>query len=257
MPLRSPTTRGLGTPGKYPYNVGLTAGRAVLNAVRAAEGLPGSNLSRSAKVVVFGYSQGGLGADSAAQLAPRYAPELDLRGAGIGAPPAYVRSNIAYLDGAEDFGLSLAAVYGVDAAYPDLHLERYLNAKGRAAFKEIANQCVFDLIAPKSKWQGHTLSEYTTTNILNLPDWRARLRQSSLGRRTPKVPVLLYNSKDDEIVPFTGAARLRRAWCRKDADLTFYPLRTGGHGDTGFLMEPVVNGGLAGRMLRLPRRSRC
>jgi pimeloyl-ACP methyl ester carboxylesterase len=55
----------------------------VLDAVRAARGLPGAGAGRSA--VVFGHSQGGHAALFAGALAARYAPELDLLGVAAAA----------------------------------------------------------------------------------------------------------------------------------------------------------------------------
>lgn len=251
---------GLGTPGKHTYNVGRSEGHAVLDVVRAAQRLPGAHLSGVAPVAVVGYSQGGFAAGWAAELAPTYAPEMNLKGAAAGAPPANLAANLRYLDGTLYAGLELAAVYGQDAAYPNLHLTRYLNAKGRAAFKQIATECVDDLTikldGTVSKWAGHKLSEYTTENFLNRPDWRASVHKSLLGTLTPEVPVLLYISPADDVVPYATVARLRDAWRRHGANVTFYAPNTGGHELTGGAMEGVATGWISARLLGLPTSAR-
>lgn len=241
---------GLGTPGGHPYMVGRSEGHALLDVVRAAQHLPGSNLSPAASVALVGYSQGGLATGWAAQLAPTYAPEVDLVGVSSGGPPADGNINVRYLDGKKYAGLVFATVYGLDVAYPELHLERYLNAKGRAAFADIADDCVAELDGPK--WQNQKLSEFTTQDILARPDWRAALNKESLGRRTPTVPVLLYNSRADEIVPYAPTAKLAGTWSRHGTDVTFYSPKTGGHGSTGLSMAPVVTGWVAARFIGLP-----
>ena len=241
--------QGLGTPGGYPYDVGRSEGHALLDALRAAEHLPGSGLSSKASVAVVGYSQGGLATGWAAQLAATYAPELKLKGAAIGAPPADLNANVRFLDGAEWAGLVLATVYGHDVAYPELDLQRSLNAKGRQAFKDLADDCVLDL---ESAYAGHKLSEYTTEDLLVRPDWQASLARESLGSGTPTVPVLLYNSKADDIVPYDATAKLADAWRRNGADVTFYAPNTGGHGTTGLVMMTVTTGWISARLLALP-----
>lgn len=243
--------QGLGTPGGYPYTAGRSEGHATLDALRAAQQLPGGNLSPTAPVAVTGYSQGGLAAGWAAQLAPSYAPELKLVGGSVGAPPADANANVRFLDGKPNFGLVLAAVYGMNVAYPELHLDRYLNAKGRAAIAEVADDCVADL-GEKSKWANHRLSEYTTQDFLARPDWRAKLARESLGGSTPQVPVLLYASPDDDIVPYASVARLRHTWRKHGADVTFYAPDTGNHGLTGLSMSPVATGWVAARLIGLP-----
>ena len=243
---------GLGTPGPHPYMAGRSEGRALLDVVRAAARLPGSRLSPAAPVAVVGYSQGGLAAGWAAELAPTYAPELRLTGAAVGAPPADGYANVRYLDGTRYAGLVLAAVYGWDAAYPELDLERSLNAAGRTAFADLADDCVLDLIPPGPKWAGRRLSEYTTGNVLDRPDWRARMAEESLGHGTPTVPVLLYGSPTDDIVPFATVAALSDTWRRRGADVTFQAPAIGDHATTGLVMAPVVTGWITARLLGLP-----
>ena len=244
--------QGLGTPGGYPYDVGRSEGHALLDVLRAATHLPGSNLSPAAPVAMVGYSQGGLATGWAAQLAAGYAPELHLKGAAVGAPPADLNANVKFLDGADYAGLVLATAYGQDIAYPELHLKRYLNAKGRTAFAALAHECVAEL---HEKWAHHKLSEYTTEDIFARPDWQARLRQESLGSGTPTMPVLLYTSKADDIVPYATTAKLAGTWQRDGADVTFYSPNTGGHGQTALAMAAVTNGWIAARLLGLPTTS--
>ncbi len=253
---------GLGTPGLHTYNVGPSEGHAVLDVVRAAQHLPGSNLSPAAPVAVVGYSQGGFAAGWTAELAPTYAPEINLKGASVGAAPGDLAAALRYVDGTEWAGLNFAAVAGVNAAYPNLHLERYLNAKGRAMFKEIATECVDQLgtnaQGVKSKWAFHKLSEYTTSNFLNRPDWRAAVHRSLLGTMTPRVPVLLYTAPNDDIVPYGPTARLRDAWRGQGADVTFYAPDAGSqgsHGLTGLNMSGVATGWISARLLGLPPTS--
>ena len=242
---------GLGTPGPHTYNVGHTEGHAVLDAVRAAWSVPDANLSAAARVAAVGYSQGGFAAGWAAQLAPSYAPDIKLTGVAAGAPPADLAANIRYVDGGKYSWEALVALYGQNAAYPGLHLEKYLNAKGRAAIAKIAKLCVLDYLNDPSL-ADHRLSDYTTTDILQLPDWQASIRRSVLGTVAPQVPVLLYNSPTDDIVPFGPAVRLRDAWRSRGAHVTFSAPDLGGHGPTGLNMAGVATGWISARLLGLP-----
>jgi dipeptidyl aminopeptidase/acylaminoacyl peptidase len=76
---------GLGTPGLHPYLVGESEGRSVLDAARAAAALP--DAGASSNVIVYGHSQGGHAVLFAGELAPSYAPDLNLLGVAAGAPP--------------------------------------------------------------------------------------------------------------------------------------------------------------------------
>ncbi|MGH3525514.1 MAG: lipase family protein, partial [Mycobacterium sp.] len=79
---------GLGTPGVHTYVSRLAEGQALLDAARAAQRLPDTSLDPQGPVAFWGYSQGGGAAASAAELAPGYAPDLDVVGTYAGAPPA-------------------------------------------------------------------------------------------------------------------------------------------------------------------------
>lgn len=69
--------QGLGVPGGHPYLATRPAAFSLLDSVRAVQKGP---FPLSRKVVVIGQSQGGGAAFATAGYAPRYAPELDVRG---------------------------------------------------------------------------------------------------------------------------------------------------------------------------------
>jgi hypothetical protein len=75
---------GLGTKGVHPYLVGASEGRGVLDVVRAARKVHPGLLSN--RVAVGGHSQGGHAGVFAAALAPKWTPELRVRGTAVFAP---------------------------------------------------------------------------------------------------------------------------------------------------------------------------
>ena len=123
--------QGLGTPGPHTYMVGPAQGRAVLDIARAAQRLPGTGLSSSSPVGLMGYSQGGGAAGWAAELAATYAPELQVKGSVLGGVPGDLTATAEFLDGSLFVAFALMASLGLDAAYPELDLERYLNPRGQ------------------------------------------------------------------------------------------------------------------------------
>lgn len=75
---------GLGTAGPHAYLVGSAAAHDVLDSVRAARELP--ELTLDHRAVVWGHSQGGLGALWTGLLAPEYAPDVEVVGVAAFAP---------------------------------------------------------------------------------------------------------------------------------------------------------------------------
>jgi pimeloyl-ACP methyl ester carboxylesterase len=201
------------------YITGQSEGPAVIDSVRAAQRLPAANLSADAKVGFQGYSQGGGAAMWAAEKQPTYAPELELVGVVAGGVPADLTEVAKGLDGYIGFGFLAFAAVGLDAAYPDLNLDSYLNDTGRTELERAKTEaCTVELLA---NYAGKKISDYTTTNPLLTPVWQARLAQNKLGTVAIRVPVLQYHSSNDEIVNTPQADALHQAYCAKGVPLTW------------------------------------
>jgi pimeloyl-ACP methyl ester carboxylesterase len=245
---------GIGTPGEHTYMAGRAEANATLDAVRATLRLPGTGLSASTKVAIVGYSQGGHAAGWAAQVAPTYAPQLNIAAYAVGAPPADLRVVADHNDGGDNAGLVLAAGYGMDVTYPELDITPYLNDAGRAAINDIKDDCTDEL---QTKYSGKSMADYTTEDVLARPEWGARVDQQKLGGTTPRAPVLLYHSNGDEILPVRVSVALRSAWCAGGGNVTFRQTNTGGHFATAALMSPSVTSWVADRLSGSPATGNC
>jgi hypothetical protein len=206
---------GLGTPGMHTYVVGQSEGRAVIDMVRAATNLPATGLEAGGKVAFSGYSQGGGGAMWAGELQPTYAPDLDLVGIAAGGVPADLTEVAEGLDGKVGFGFLLLAAYGMDAAYPELDLETYLNERGRETYEREQDDCVDGTLTHAFQ----NIGMFTTTNPLRSPAWQARLDENRLGANPPDVPIHLFHGTLDEIVAPGQARALRNEYCAAGADV--------------------------------------
>ncbi len=201
------------------YMTGRSMGPAVIDMVRAAQRLPAGQLSSDAKVVFQGYSQGGGGALWAAELQPTYAPELNLVGVVAGGVPADLATVAEGLDDSVGFGFLAFASVGLDAAYPELKLDTFLNDHGRTELaKAKADYCAPQLLLYEAFGQ---ISDFTTSNPLDTPQWQARLAENKLGAAPPKVPVLQYHASHDEIVDLAQADALHRTYCDSGVRLQF------------------------------------
>ncbi|HVW33834.1 MAG TPA: lipase family protein, partial [Acidimicrobiia bacterium] len=96
------------------FTAGHMAGHGVLDGIRGAEALSGTGLSGTATPVgLWGYSGGGLATSWAAQLAPAYAPELDIAAVAAGGTPADMTAAARQVDGGIASGLVLLASTGL------------------------------------------------------------------------------------------------------------------------------------------------
>ena len=251
--------QGSGTPGLHTYMVGPAEGHAVLDIARAAQRLMGTGLSTSTPVGLMGYSQGGGAAGWAAELAQSYAPELKLKGSAIGGVPADLAATAEFLDGSPFVAFALMAALGLDAAYPELDLPKYLNDRGRMMLAAGEQGCLASIDGFGTLLGDTVLSridEYVTSNPLHTAAWQARLADVQLGKTKPSAPVFQYHGLLDEIVPFDQAAEARRKWCDLGADITWEVLPAE-HALGIVLGPPFAVGWLAERFAGMPTASNC
>lgn len=245
---------GLGTPGVHTYTVGPSAGHAMLDAARAATRLPEAGLPADTPVGIMGYSQGGQASSWAAELQGSYAPELKVKGTATGGVPADLMKVADFNDGSYGSGLIFMAAAGQDAAFPELKLDSYLNPVGKLLVAGMKENCVaIDAIAGSFK----RISDLTTRNPLDQPDWQARLDQSRLGRTAPAAPVYQYHALGDELIPYGVGRGLRADWCAKGANVEFDTIWIGEHVSGVITQSLAVGNWLADRFAGRATHANC
>jgi hypothetical protein len=214
------------TTGSTPtYTAGLSEGHAVLDVIRAAKSIPGSNVTGTSPVALWGYSQGGGASAWAAVLEPTYAPGLHLIADASGGVPADLKSVNDDLNGNVGAAFMLYGFVGGAQAYPSqIPLYSEANATGLADFAAVKTQCVdtsltdFAFVNLSSLLKGGmTLAEFESK-----PGVAAVLHQNNLGAAAaPKVPVFQYHASSDEIVNVVQAAALYQTWCSEGVKTAF------------------------------------
>ena len=143
---------GLGTAGVHPYLVGSSEGRSTLDIVRAARELD-PRLSKT--TIISGHSQGGHAALFAAALAPKWTPDLKVRGTVAFAPASHLDDQIPLTTvlTAPGGGLSgeIALIgRGILTASPAFDLATVLSDQANALFPQTLTQCLPELSVPTS-----------------------------------------------------------------------------------------------------------
>ena len=241
--------QGLGTPGDHTYMVGRALGPNVLDAMRAARELYPEQLPAEGPAAIVGYSEGGAAAAWAAQLQPTYAPDVPLAAVAAGAAAADLEAAGPSLDGSFfSFFIAYGGI-GYSAAYPELDLDPYLTPKARAGIAGLRNSTL-----PQAMLSGPRFvraSDLTQPNVMELPEWRKRLRENRLGEMLPGAPILLHHARRDQIVSFEHSVNLHEAWKRMGADVRLYVTRGGvDHISGGVAGMPVALGWISGRLRR-------
>ncbi|MFT3881766.1 MAG: alpha/beta fold hydrolase [Gemmatales bacterium] len=240
---------GLGTPAVHDYLNREAQGHAVLDALRAAITMTG----HTGPTGIFGYSQGGAAAGSAAELQGTYAPELDVVGSYVGAPPADLRKTLAtspvvsglvpgYVGG---FALGLVAYVsnGMMADYPELREEfnKELNAYGKTWMRQLSHMCIIETV-PNGMFRSERSMTKTGKSVAEVLNSNEKLKEAidaqRLGSLKPAAPVFLVSGRNDDVIPYGQVRDLAKDWCGLGATVEledtawippFFPYTAAGH----------------------------
>ncbi len=248
---------GLGTPSTHTFGVSVSAGHAILDSIRAARQLTEAALPASGPVALYGYSQGGQGIGRGLELAADYAPDVKLSAVAFGGTPVDLAQFSRFNSGGPFSAVNFAASAGYDAAYPELDLRSFLNERGQAALEAAYTACIEGIFALPFRKSSAYLKP--GKDPLTDPKWLARMKENAIGYEppTPDIPVYYFHAIKDEAVPYRGASKLRRQYCKAGSDLTFVGLPIFEHVAAGPMWMPQAAKWVADRLEGKPSKTNC
>lgn len=252
--------QGLGTPGTHTYMSREVQGRAVLDSVRAARNVSGSGVTTSTPVAIMGYSQGGGAAASAAELAPSYAPELNVVGVAAGGVPGDLLTVADGLDGTFAVGFLAYAVLGVGEASYGVDISSFLNARGVSLMDEVRDECVVETLVRHPFVQSNTLTTdgRSLPQTLRDPQFATMLDEQVIGKgRKPSVPAFVYHSQTDDVVAYAAGRDTAKRWCAQGATVSFRPGLAPGHVGGAFGFYPYALAFLDARFRGVEPTTNC
>lgn len=224
---------GLGTPGMHTYANRLSQAHTVLDMGTAAKnfaaGTSSGDLAADSPVGLWGYSQGGGAVASAAEQVDDYAPNLNVRGAFAGAPPADLAVTTSRVDGSRLAGAIGYAINGLLADYPQIEgpVDSKLNARGKQMLDDVATQCTSDT---EEEFGGAHSSEFTASgkpieSLLSTEPIASVVAKQTIGTEKPGVPTFVVTGDGDDIVPAQTVRTMVGDWCELGGNVTFrdYP----------------------------------
>ncbi|WP_127782240.1 lipase family protein [Rhodococcus sp. X156] len=213
---------GLGTPDRvHSYLNPVEEAHAVLDAATAAQNLgrevPGLDVPADGPVGIYGYSQGGQAAGAAAELHSTYAPQVNLVGSAVGAPPADVVPVAMGSDGTILSGALGYAINSLAANDPQLAaaFDARLNQRGKDFVQAVRTQCLGETILRFGFQQSgqYTVDGQPFTSFLFTEPFASALADLRVGRHTPDAPVYLWSGTNDDVVPIGQVRQLAADWC--------------------------------------------
>ena len=213
---------GLGDDRMHAYGHRLESGRVLLDAARA--GLAVDGLPADSPVALWGYSQGGGAVASAVEMAPTLAPDVNLRAAYAGAPPADLGAVLERIDGSILAGAIGWAINGFAERDPHLAAkkEEILNSHGRRILDSVSGLCVEEtgLLTMGQETRTWTVDgRPIAAHIADSPEFTRIIDEQAIGRLTPSAPVLISIGRHDDLVPYDQAAALAETWRSRGADV--------------------------------------
>ncbi|MFC6014409.1 lipase family protein [Nocardia lasii] len=205
------------------YAAGPLAGRITLDGIRAATHFAPLEVGPTAPVGLYGYSGGSIATGHAAELHATYAPELRIVGAAEGGVGADLGAALRMSNNQATSGLVFAAVIGLTREYPDFaaYLDERLDPLGKGLIAAKSPLCVQyqSMLAPFLNMTGMIAS---AGDPLDDAPVAAMLADTRMGKSVPDMPLFVWHSAWDEILPLHATDTLVDTYCRDPATALTY-----------------------------------
>jgi alpha-beta hydrolase superfamily lysophospholipase len=242
--------QGLGTPGIHPYLVGASEGRGVLDIARAVQHLAAAHAGN--RVVVDGHSQGGHAALFAGEVAPKYAPDLDVLGVSAGAPVTDVAAFLYSSRATEGFkGFPVLAAAGYHAVYPDAPLAALFSPQAIEHVDVADKECDLNHYFAGADYPILVADPSTTS------PWDDLFRQNTPGSTRSSIPILVWQGGKDPLVPATMTAEYVQRACALGDTVTEDVYAGANHGSVLDAARTDVDRWIAARFAGTPVATAC
>ncbi|MGY4098307.1 lipase family protein [Nocardia sp. R16R-3T] len=227
-----------------------------LDGIRAALRFAPLGLRPDTRIAVWGYSGGGMASSWLVEMAPTYAPELDIVGAVLGAPVGDPGQVFTRLNGGRYAGLPAIVVAALRRLYPALAavFDSDCDAEGHRliarAERSTPLAAVLGLI---NRDVGHHLCR-PLDEVLAAPDMQAMLDDLRLGHSIPTCPLLVVQPVHDQIIHVDGVDGQVERYRRGGAQVTYVRDRLSEHFSLLPLATPISLDWLSDRLAGEPVR---
>lgn len=214
----------------HQWTAAYNEGKGTLDGIRAATHFTPAGMRGDATPVgLTGYSGGARGTEFAVELAPTYAPELNIVGAAPGGLAVDVANVARGANGGLFAGVYFAAAMGLGRAYPELKIDELLNEKGKQMREDISSMCISEFVPAYlfQKIETYTVGGVDPLTLPNVQKVINHVKAGTLG--TPKVPIHLYMATFDELVVTPDARALAKDYCARGVRLQYVEYLPTGH----------------------------
>ncbi|GAB2653855.1 lipase family protein [Gordonia jinhuaensis] len=239
------------------WTMGRESAQTALDSLRAAE--RHLRLPASTPVGLFGYSGGSVPTGFGADLAPTYAPELNIIGAAAGGVLVQPSHNLPYVNGSAQWAGVIPALMNVYSDVFNLGIRQFLSPKGAAVLAQTQGKCLIDFA---TKYPGLTDAQLLAPQypgLLSIPGIPAAFNQNIMGWvGKPRSPMFLgvgnVDGTGDGIMIDGDVQGLATRYCREGVQTQYKSYPKLSHFDAFLPWAPDAEKFLADRFAHRPAK---
>jgi Secretory lipase len=243
------------------WTAGQESGYGTLDALKATESYLG--MAADSPVGLTGYSGGSIAADWASELAPSYAPELDLVGVAEGGIPVDYAHNLTYINGSPDWSGVLPATLVALARAFRLNLTPYLSPYGEKLAAQVQSACIgsFEGAYPGLTIQQLVKKKYS--DVFSVRPLVEIINQLIMGNEpgNPTGPLFLAvgnaDGTGDGIMVVADVEALAHEYCGQGVPVQLAVYQGDDHQEAAVQFEPAAVTFLEERFAGVPFTSGC
>ncbi|HTU95937.1 MAG TPA: lipase family protein [Solirubrobacteraceae bacterium] len=243
------------------WGAGQESGYTTLDGIRAAENLLKLPVA-STPVGMVGYSGGSIATEFASELAPTYAPKLDIVGVAEGGIPVDFAHNLTYVNGSADWsGVIPAVLVGVGRGF-GIDIAPYLSAEGTQITNTVSSQCINNFLG---NYPGLTIQQLLKPqyqNFLGIPIFAKTINHLIMSDTgTPKGPLFIgvgnQDGTGDGVMIADDDEALAHTYCQRGVSVQFNVYSGQDHDNAAVPFEAGAQQFLAQRLNGLPVTDGC
>ncbi|MGA8845250.1 MAG: lipase family protein [Nocardioides sp.] len=217
-------------------------GYRVLDGIRAATAFPPTGMTLQTPLGLFGYSGGGMASAWAAEMAPQYAPELDLVGAVLGSPVGDPGEAFIKLNGGLNAGLPALVVSGLRHAYPGLGkiVRRHTHVDGIRRLDQLQEMTTVAAVVRYAFDDFDDFLDPPLADVLAEPEVIEVFNDLRLGLDAPQCPVLVVQAVHDQIIDVADVDAQVARYVEAGVEVTYLRDRLSEHISLMILALPTM-----------------
>ena len=240
---------------------GRESGYGTLDAIRATESY--LHVDATTKVGLSGYSGGALAGDWASELAPSYAPEIDLVGVALGGVPVNQAHMFRYINGDDVYSSVMPGMLlGLARGY-HLDLAKYLSPYGAKLVQREADACIGSVFGDYPGLTYQKLMKPRYRDVTRVRPFARMLREQVMGTVPghPRAPMLMgvgnVDGKGDGVMRADDVAGLAREYCAQGVPVEYHEYGGAEHPAAGAFFEPETGPFFQARFAGVPFTGNC